>query len=1004
MEKSRYNNNIASLKEAIINDRLVVFAGAGVSKDSGIPLWFELEEGIKSRLNEHTSEKDALKIAQMLYNEKGEKEYNDILRELLFENCSNYNPLHEILLDINPQHIITTNYDHYFEDVIKDEGLPFSIVSIDEDLPYAQHKKLLVKYHGDFENHNIVLKETDYLEFSQNNTLKEVFVKSLFSNKTILFIGYSVSDPNLKLLIREIQYILKKHYQRAYLLTSKDEVSNSEVKYFENLGINIVFQESKSIDDHLQSDLKLSDIGINIYNQLNYLKEFKLYEYRSTLKRDSSRTKLINELYDSFYRFHYIRVLPQQILASLYPLCKDAKEESVYLVDGTTLKIFNEELYDLILNYKGIKQENYTKEEKYKLNYSLSRILYSGVYSIGKVGKPDAWGGYLIEEEIDITEKIDINLNCECIDCLIDRYNFSDALDKIFKYEIVDKTDLWDDLNYAYNLFRVRDFYSCYIAFKKIITKSNRLNRLDVSFLAKYNLKRLKKAVQNDFFNNKLNWDDIKNIHKEIDKINLDDELEKVKYFVDEDVYLLLREIRSGIYIQKLCNEIDEIFVKVPKTVENIRNGGSESSNVFNDLYRTVKKLKSFLHDNFLIGNGFSPVEVTLNKSINTFILGYYLKGFAEKRTNQLFGLSHIVEFDTFLFRLIIEDSKPKELSKYLKKNGIESIKIATDSHNKIFLWINNFLSSSYKIPTHLGNDPRANKSFINLVHGNAFFKDDLKRTFNIVCLVVAYFDFSKDQLNSIYRNINHYIDFMSFSKEDFYSLEIIYIKKYIDLDKQSLEETLRIFNKKGIINNSYNLLIEVLLKKDRNFINIGINLDDYKIDRQRYKFAVVYKTLPKEMKPQFKKMLVDKLNKEKDSQLFYFTIKEKIINTKKVKEHYKKLINLKLRSENDQYFLDYKWQHIPIIQFYDLVYKNIINIENFDINKITLDKFKFLHSPEEFNETNFDVEWLKEFNWPSFRERFSKIDYIINSLENKLYNEFDDELSKVYFEIRSCI
>lgn len=1004
MEKNKYNNNVASIKEAIINDRLVVFAGAGVSKDSGIPLWYELEQGIKGRLNENTSETDALKIAQMLYNEKGEKEYNDIIKELLFKNSSKYNLLHETLVDLNPQHIITTNYDSYFENVIKDEGLAYSIVSKDEDLPYAKHKKLLVKYHGDFENHNIVLKESDYLEYSQNNTLKEVFVKSLFSNKTILFVGYSVSDPNLKLLIRELQYILKKHYQRAYLLTAKNEVSDSEIMYFENLGINIVFQESRILLDNDSKDNKLSDIGANIYNQLKYIKGFNLYEYRNSLKNDTSKTKLINELYNSLSRFHYIRVLPQKTLASLHPINKDSKEESVFLVNDTSLKLFNVELYELILNYKGNKDENFSKDEKEKLNYSLTRIIHAGIYRIGKTEKADSWGSYSIKDEVDITKKIDYESNCECIDCLIDRYDYSNALKKIFKYNINDNTELWDDIIYAYNLFRVRDFYTCYYAFKKIITKSNRLGKMDVSFLAKYNLKRLKWAIRNDFYNDKIDWDDIKKIKYEIDKIDLDDELEKVKYFVDEDVFKLLKEIRSGIYIQRLCNEIDEIFVKVPKTVENIKNGGSESSSVFNNLYRSVHKLKSFLRDNFLIGNGFSPVEVTLNKSINTFILGYYLKSFAEKRAHKLFGLSHIVEFDTFLFRLIIEDAKPKETSKFLEKNKIEKIKIAKSSQGRILLWINNFLKSSYKIPAHFSNTPTINKSYVNVVNGNELFSTDLKRVFNSICLVVSYFDFSQDQLNDIYKNINHFIEFMPFNEQDYYCLEKIYKRKHKSLNQDYLEETLRVFNKKGFFNNSYNLVLELLLKKNKKFINREIKLNNYNIEWHSYKFPIVYKTLPKEMKSDFREILLKRLNEEKDTQIFYITLSERIMNTKRIREQYNSIIEEKLKLVIDDSISDIKWFQFPILQFYDLVYKGIIKGVGVELGQINEDKFKFLHCPEEFNEKKFDVNWILEFNWGSFYERFSKIDYILTSIEKSLIKKHNKELSEIYFNIKSFV
>jgi hypothetical protein len=48
MKKSKFNNNVSLIKNAINNDKLVVFAGAGVSKDSGIPLRSELIEEISN--------------------------------------------------------------------------------------------------------------------------------------------------------------------------------------------------------------------------------------------------------------------------------------------------------------------------------------------------------------------------------------------------------------------------------------------------------------------------------------------------------------------------------------------------------------------------------------------------------------------------------------------------------------------------------------------------------------------------------------------------------------------------------------------------------------------------------------------------------------------------------------------------------------------------------------------------------------------------------------------
>ncbi|WP_304137309.1 SIR2 family protein, partial [Mesonia mobilis] len=666
MKKNIFNNDISVIKEAINTDRLVIFAGAGISKDSGIPLWSELVKGIKGRLNEEINEKDSLKIAQMLYNEKGEKEYNDILTNLLFRNSISYNPIQELIFDLNPQHIVTTNFDMFFETIINDEGLPFSIVSRDSDLPYAKHKKMLIKYHGDFNNNNIVLKENDYLEFSKNHTLKEVFVKSLFSNKVILFVGYSVSDSNLKFLIREIQYILKKDYQKAYFLDIEEKRSNTEIKYFENLGVNVINIDNSNIN-FLEKKLNssLSDKGNKLFYLLEYIRDFKLYQYRNLLDVNSTRTKIIKEYFNSIYRFKYFRILPLKTLANLYPINKDSNiDNPLYNIHNATLKIFDKDFYKLISDYTGDRDENFTDEENYQLKFILNRIYSSGILKLGRVDKPDNWGNYRIKEEIDLLDKIKSDFTCDCINCTLNSLNYSVGLNKIFKYNIDNKTELWDDLVYAYGLYQTKDFYKYFLALKSIITKSNKLEKLEVSFIAKYNLKRLKFSIINELQNKRLDFDDIENIEKEIDKINLDEELDKVKYFVDHDIFNFLKEIKDGAYLQRLCNKIDEIFLKVPQNVETIEKGGSHSDNAFQELYQNALKLHNFLNFNFLLGNRFSPIESTLKKSINTFILGYYLKKFVEPSKKSFFSISHIHSFDIFLFNLIINYGEDKELVK----------------------------------------------------------------------------------------------------------------------------------------------------------------------------------------------------------------------------------------------------------------------------------------------------------------------------------------------------
>ena len=654
MIKNKFNNNVSLIKKAINNDKLVVFAGAGVSKDSGIPLWSELIEEIRGYLNEDINEDDPLKIAQILYNEKGEKEYNDIIKNSLYKSKGVYNPLHEILFELNPQHIITTNYDHYFESIIENKGLPFSVVSKDIDLPYAEHKSLLIKYHGDFENKNIVFKEIDYLEFSKNNTLKEIYVKSLFSNKVILFVGYSVGDVNLKLLIRDIQFILTKHHQRAYLLSHNTNISDSEIKYFENLGINIINYCDESLK--LAKDKnKLSSVGELVYKQLEYIRDFDLFEYERSKSNISSKNKLIDDLYTSLHRFYYFRVLPKRILASLYPLSKNSDNDTIYNIESTTLICYNKELYDLINNYKGKDDTNFNDEQKRKLNFAIARLIYSNVYYIGKkIGGKDALGNRRTDKEIILYDKYFYkNENCDCIDCTIGSFKYSDAISKIERYNITDDSKLWDDLVFAYSLYQLGEYYKAYKTYEQIEIKSNRLKQMDVSFISLYNMKRIGIRIQGfHLLDKRYTFHDLKKIEIKSKKIDIDAEFYKIKYFVDKDVYNFLKEVRDGIYTQRLCNEIDNFYNKIPKDLKNIQRGGSVSNSDYFNLYNAVRQLSDFLKGNFIMSNGFSSIEYSINKSIKTFILGFYI-GTLKLNSYQKnsFGVSKLVSFYHFFYK-----------------------------------------------------------------------------------------------------------------------------------------------------------------------------------------------------------------------------------------------------------------------------------------------------------------------------------------------------------------
>lgn len=249
--KILYNETRRIIRNAKDHNRLVLFVGAGASMDSGMPSWSQAIEQIASRLplSDNDKQYDPLKIPQYYFNFRGKKEYIQLMREVfLYGIPLKTTPLHKKLIDCQAETIITTNYDHLIEQAAEESNEVRYVISKDSDLPYKNSSRELIKMHGDFENDNFVLKEDDYLQYSLNFRLIETYIKSLVGSKVVLFVGYSLNDPDTKQIFTWVKDVLKDDFQRAYLVLSKVKKNEIERAYFRNLGINLIYT-SELVDE-----------------------------------------------------------------------------------------------------------------------------------------------------------------------------------------------------------------------------------------------------------------------------------------------------------------------------------------------------------------------------------------------------------------------------------------------------------------------------------------------------------------------------------------------------------------------------------------------------------------------------------------------------------------------------------------------------------------------------------------------------------------------------------
>lgn len=269
---------IKEIQKAQEDDRLVIFVGAGVSKNSGVPSWWELIKKFGDELGysrcdtcqkkvsdcpksdckdryEYTQE-EFLRIPEYYYQQdtsENHTNYFDLIQSTL--HCDNGpNPIDDEIFSVFPRHIITTNYDPLLEKSQSVNSLLYTVVTRDSDLLAEANDRYIIKMHGDLEKPDtIVLKESDYIKYEQEHPLISTFIKALLVNHTFIFLGYSLNDNNLNLIIGWINYFRELHGVKDrpanFWIDSKPATPFEEAR-LENRNIYVV--DLSSLPDDLE--------------------------------------------------------------------------------------------------------------------------------------------------------------------------------------------------------------------------------------------------------------------------------------------------------------------------------------------------------------------------------------------------------------------------------------------------------------------------------------------------------------------------------------------------------------------------------------------------------------------------------------------------------------------------------------------------------------------------------------------------------------------------------
>jgi len=205
---------IEKLKDAISKKQAILFAGAGVSAVLGAPTWGQLMNHIGEELGFDSDVFRSLSTNYLTLAEFYKIKRGSIgpLRSWMDKNWNfsdeqiKSSRVHELIVELGFQTIYTTNYDRNIEQAFHIHGKKArKIVDVKDFLSVERDERQVIKLHGDFEDDDsIVLTETDYFDRLSFDSPLDIRLRSDVLARPVLFIGYSLSDINVRMLLHRL--------------------------------------------------------------------------------------------------------------------------------------------------------------------------------------------------------------------------------------------------------------------------------------------------------------------------------------------------------------------------------------------------------------------------------------------------------------------------------------------------------------------------------------------------------------------------------------------------------------------------------------------------------------------------------------------------------------------------------------------------------------------------------------------------------------------------------
>lgn len=242
--------------------RCIIFIGSGasassISQDGGKhpPTWNTFLSSLIVMMHEkrdlpiiedYITKQKYLEAAEIIKKNTSPADFSAFIREELVTPRYKPSKIHESILEIDPKIVITTNYDDIYDTFCRtgaaQEGYNISKYyesHIISDL--RSPVRLIIKAHGCISDASkIVLTKSEYFQVRQKYSNFYKVLDSLFLTHTILFLGYSLTDPDIQLVLENVNIAAPSPHPHYFVTTSN---INSAIKEANRRSYNLEFIE-----------------------------------------------------------------------------------------------------------------------------------------------------------------------------------------------------------------------------------------------------------------------------------------------------------------------------------------------------------------------------------------------------------------------------------------------------------------------------------------------------------------------------------------------------------------------------------------------------------------------------------------------------------------------------------------------------------------------------------------------------------------------------------------